>query len=214
MEPQQKPVSARPVYTRRGDGGMTDLYGGQRLQKSDIVFEAIGDIDELSCFLGKCRLHMLDYDEGSPFETMARRLLTIQRRLFDVNSSIATPRRTTKSKNKLQRTTFDTGSAEELEAWQDEMSKELPPLRNFIVPSGGKRSTNLHLARAVCRRAERHLCKVDDVEPQVRAYINRLSDFLFVCARYAAKLDGFMEHTYQKARSRCSPRLAGHDVQI
>eukprot|EP01119_Soliformovum_irregulare_P006534 TRINITY_DN1864_c0_g1_i4.p1 TRINITY_DN1864_c0_g1~~TRINITY_DN1864_c0_g1_i4.p1 ORF type:complete len:138 (+),score=25.15 TRINITY_DN1864_c0_g1_i4:274-687(+) len=127
-------------------------------------------------------------------------LESIQSKLVDVGSCIATPLRSA-SEDKKYRVQFDEQSASDLELWIDELDSQLPPLKNFILPSGGQVSAHLHAARAICRRLERSIWESvhdEDLEESVAIFLNRLSDFLFVCARYAAMQDGKPETIYKK----------------
>jgi len=129
-------------------------------------------------------------------------LHTSQSRLMDVGSAIATPIRSSDSK-RLQRVAFDgMDHAEQLERWIDAMDEELPPLRNFILPSGGATASSLHLARAICRRTERSIVPLvlkGECDASVGKYVNRLSDYLFVAARWAAMRTEHVELVYKKA---------------
>jgi len=182
------------LYTRTGDKGTSSLYNLERRSKDDPVFAALGDTDELNSAIGIAREYC---NEES---NLQERLAIIQSRLLDIGSAIATP--PTKSKdNKLERVKFDSGHVKLLESWIDQMDADVPPLRNFILPSGGLCATHLHLARSVCRRAERHcvaLTSTDEVQDSVTKYMNRLSDFLFAAARYAAMKEGREEVSYKK----------------
>ncbi|SAL98855.1 hypothetical protein [Absidia glauca] len=176
------------IYTKTGDKGTSSLYNGERRNKDDLIFEALGTTDELSCNIGLA----MEYLEDDAF--LKERLEKIQCLLQDIGSNIATPRDRSNA-NKLARTTFDPHGklVLELEQWIDAMDEELPRLTQFILPSGGKASATLHVSRAVCRRAERcvqplnreHLC--DD---SVTVYLNRL----------AAKHQGKEEKVYVKPR--------------
>lgn len=128
----------------------------------------------------------------------------VQSRLLDVGSAVATPRSSSNEKQ-LARVRFcdDGASVSSLEQWMDALDQELPPLKNFILPSGGLSASSLHVARAVCRRAERSLTRLvaaDECEPAVGVYVNRLSDYLFVAARAAAARCGAVETPYKKPR--------------
>lgn len=126
----------------------------------------------------------------------------IQSRLFDIGSHVAVPRSSPGEAKKL-RTDFNDTHLESLEQWIDLLDSDLPPLKNFILPSGGVCSSQLHIARAVSRRAERLLVDLldnEEIDPVVYKYVNRLSDFLFVAARYASKKDGKPEVIYKKAQ--------------
>ena len=186
------------IYTRTGDEGSTSLFNGQRRRKDDLVFTALGDSDELNAALGLASAHC---EAGGSTRGLALipQIGVVQSRLLDLGSAVATPR-TQSSTKRLERTSFDDagGSAAQLEEWIDAMDAELPPLRNFILPGGGLAAASLHVARAVCRRAERSVVPLvldGECEDAVAIYLNRLSDYLFVASRYAA--DG--ETVYQKA---------------
>ncbi|CAH1232497.1 MMAB [Branchiostoma lanceolatum] len=158
------------IYTRTGDKGRSSLFTGERRSKDDTIFEALGTTDELSCAIGLAG--EFGHDAGHQFMD---RLEKIQSLLQDVGSNIATPR-TKAQDRKLARTAFPSGSVEELERWIDEYTEQLPPLTNFILPSGGKTSASLHMARAICRRTERRLVPLvssGDVDAEVGRYVNR-----------------------------------------
>eukprot|EP00940_MAST-03C_sp_MAST-3C-sp2_P001894 g1894.t1 len=138
------------LYTRTGDKGSSSLYNMERRSKSDGVFEALGDTDELNSVLGIVREYASNDSE------LSERLSVIQSRLLDIGSSIATPLNDTSSQKRLERASFDPSHVVTLERWIDDLDSKVPPLRNFILPSGGLCSAHLHLARSVCRRAERH----------------------------------------------------------
>lgn len=185
------------VYTRTGDAGTSSLYTGERRPKTDDIFMALGDTDELNAFIGVAREHCTGAGNGLDAE-----LAEIQSRLLDVGSAIATPV-TSKSSTKIARVAFSEHHADDLETKIDAMDEELPPLKNFILPSGGLSSAHLHVARTVCRRAERRvtaLVATETVDSSVSKYLNRLSDYLFVAARFAAMKDGKPEVIYQKSR--------------
>ncbi|KAJ9529622.1 hypothetical protein QJQ45_014394 [Haematococcus lacustris] len=137
------------IYTRTGDSGTSCLYTGERLPKDSAYFEALGDVDELNSALGIAREFTEDKDV-----TVAFQLKTIQSRLIDVGSAIATPA-TAVQGAKVGRTRFDSAHTSLVESWIDSLDAGLPPLRHFILPSGGKASAFLHAARSICRRAER-----------------------------------------------------------
>ena len=131
----------------------------------------------------------------------------IQARLMDVGSHVATPRQTEKigAETKIAHTSFEEENVASLEKWIDEYDEKLPPLTNFILPSGGLASCQLHIARTVCRRAERTLVPLlqsGSIDKVVYEYINRLSDYLFTLARYSAMSAGAEETIYQKAKKR------------
>ncbi|KAF5827702.1 cobalamin adenosyltransferase-domain-containing protein [Dunaliella salina] len=139
------------IYTRTGDSGTSSLYTGQRLAKDCSFFEALGDVDELNSAVGMAREFVLGISD-----TLADQLAEIQSRLLDVGSAVATPSDPVNSAGvKVKRTRFDPAHSTSLEVNMDKLDEVLPPLRNFILPSGGKAASALHIARTVCRRAER-----------------------------------------------------------
>ena len=187
------------IYTKTGDKGTSQLYSGERRSKDDRVFMALGDTDELNAMLGVVREHWRPLANEAEIN-VASQIENIQSRLFDVGSAIATPR-SSASEIKKNRTLFPDISVPQVEEWIDEMDATLPPLQNFILPSGGLCSTHFHVARAICRRAERRVVSLiadEEVEPSVGIYLNRLSDYFFVCARYTAKLSEHPETIWTK----------------
>lgn len=183
------------VYTKTGDKGTSSLYNGERRGKTDAVFHALGDIDELNSAIGVAR----EFAEGMDIQ-LSEQLEETQSRLLDVGSAVATP--VDKSTDtKLQRTAFSATHTEQLERWIDGMDAQLAPLKNFILPSGGKAASFLHMSRSICRRAERStvpLVQTGSTDAAVGTYLNRLSDYLFTAARYAAKIEGKAEVVYKK----------------
>eukprot|EP00501_MAST-03F_sp_TOSAG23-6_P000950 GSMAST32.ASY1.ANO1.986.1 assembled CDS len=165
------------VYTKTGDAGESSLYNMERLPKVDQCFCALGDADELNAHVGLAREHCI----ASKID-LEEKLAEIQSRLLDVGSAIATPLDTS-TETQLKRAAFQ---------WIDTLDKELPPLKNFILPGGGFAAAQLHVARTVCRRTP----------ASVRIYLNRLSDFFFVAARYATQISGHHEVVYKKIRQK------------
>ncbi|CAG8539912.1 76_t:CDS:2 [Ambispora leptoticha] len=185
------------VYTRTGDKGTSSLYNGERRPKNDSIFHALGDIDELNSSIGIAHHYCKKARNG-----LEDRLISIQCKLIELSSNIATPR-ITSHENKLSYTTFDPTNVDTLESWIDELDAQLPPLKHFILPSGGESAIFLHQCRSICRRAERAtvgLAENEKANPAVQRYLNRLSDFFFVAARYAAKSDGAIENYYEQRR--------------
>ncbi|XP_072163506.1 corrinoid adenosyltransferase MMAB-like [Diadema setosum] len=188
------------IYTRTGDKGTSVTIAGDRRPKDDIVFEAVGTTDELSSAIGLAR----EFVKESNLLVCDKQLEEIQCILQDAGSNIATPR-SLASPNQLQMTEFDGSSVEMLEEWIDDMTVSLPPLRNFILPSGGKASSALHIARSTCRRAERSiapLARSEEIDPAVARFINRLSDYLFTAARFASLQDNMPETIYRRVKPR------------
>jgi len=186
------------IYTRTGDAGETGLFGGARVPKDDARVEAYGTVDELNCALGLARAAL---PASSTLDPLLARL---QNELFDLGSELATPpaRLETALGARIPLTTDERITAREAEI--DRLEESLPPLKNFILPGGTPAAAALHVARAVCRRAERctvALARADTVRPEALRYLNRLSDLLFVLARYANQQSGIADVTWQPSRS-------------
>jgi cob(I)alamin adenosyltransferase len=165
------------IYTRTGDDGSTSLLGPGRVPKSHARVEAYGCVDELNAALGVARTCDVD-------GWLTSDLATLQARLFHVGAELAAS--TPEAVGRLER--IGDGDVTALEGWIDRLEQDLPPLRSFVLPGGTALGAQLHLARTVCRRAERRvvaLAQQDAVEPSVVRYLNRLADLLFVMARWA-----------------------------
>lgn len=181
------------IYTKTGDKGDTGLFGGGRVAKDHPRVEAYGDVDELNAAIGMAR----------SIESMPRIdevLAPIQRDLFAIGALLATPDRE-KMKEHLAKARIDEARIRELEQAIDDADRELEPLRSFILPGGTPKAAALHVARTVCRRAERRVVHLqhDDAEPippLAVIYLNRLSDLLFTLARLANKRGGAGEVTW------------------
>jgi cob(I)alamin adenosyltransferase len=180
------------IYTRTGDAGETGLFGGGRVPKDHPRVAAYGDIDELNAVLGWVRA----------VEMMPRideLVVPIQRDLFALGALLATPDRD-KMRQQLEKAAIDDARIEELERGIDAGESELEPLRSFILPGGTPKSAALHVARTVCRRAERHVIALRHADVEVPElvvrYLNRLSDLLFVLARVANRRAGAAEVTW------------------
>ncbi|XP_069475516.1 corrinoid adenosyltransferase MMAB [Ambystoma mexicanum] len=183
------------IYTKSGDKGFSSTFTGERRPKDDHVFEALGTTDELSSAIGLAREFCVDQGH-----TFVGELDKVQCVLQDIGSNIATPLSSARESH-LKRTTFSEKPVVELEHLIDKYTDQLPPLTSFILPSGGKSSAALHMARAVCRRAERCVVPIvqqREADPHVARYLNRLSDYLFTLARFAAKVEGNKETIYRK----------------
>lgn len=171
------------IYTRQGDQGQTSLFDGRRVGKDDLRIETYGTVDELSSHLG---LALSD----CPHATLRGLLERVQFELFDLGADLATPADSPHA-GRIRRVSPE--QARGLEADIDRISADLPPLKRFVLPGGGVTAARLHVARTVCRRAERLLVRLMATEPvgaSTLVYLNRLSDLLFVLARWANKLDG------------------------
>lgn len=200
---QRPRISGRrfKIYTKTGDKGASSLFNGERRKKTDPFFAALGDVDEVNACIGLASAHCATAKENPGKEKLIEQLGEVQSRLLDVGSAVATPLESS-SDRKIAIAQFAQEHSEQLEQWIDELDSELPALTTFILPSGGQASAQLHIARAVCRRAERAVVVLDDAVPDsVRVYMNRLSDYLFTAARYAAMQDGETEVTYKKIRA-------------
>ena len=163
------------IYTKTGDAGETGLYGGTRVPKDAMRVEACGTVDELNACIGFVRSQIQD-------EEINAILHRIQNELFDIGADLATLDAHPKATSLRIPPTLTT----ELESQIDQFEEQLPPLKNFILPGGSAGGAAIHLARTVCRRAERcvvSLAKGETVNPEVLIYLNRLSDLLFVLAR-------------------------------
>ena len=162
------------IYTRTGDQGQTSLFGGARVAKNDARIEAYGTIDELNSFIGVARTTPIPADTD-------RTLDHVQHDLFEIGAHLASP-------GTSRFPGVEAARIEDLERAIDTMERELPALKNFILPGGSSGAAQLHVARTVCRRVERLVVALGDDTDATRstiAYLNRLSDYLFVAARFA-----------------------------
>ncbi len=176
-------------YTRRGDEGMTDLYGGQRVSKTDARIEAYGALDELNAHLGLLVTLMDDSQERAE-------VLHIQEMLFAVSTL-------TVSDGKTAPSTVDKAEVTRIEVAIDRLQAGTPPLSTFVLPGGCTAAAQCHICRTVCRRAERRLIVLDDRQvfpEEARHYVNRLSDYLFALA---LKLNFVTHVTEKKVRISC-----------
>jgi cob(I)alamin adenosyltransferase len=165
------------IYTRTGDAGGTALFGGTRVSKADARVAAYGDVDELNACLGTVRAQSeLSGDIAGLIEQLQKDLFAIGARLADPAEKIA---------ERVTKVAVTDADIRRLEEWIDRLEAELPPLRRFILPGGNRTGALLHFSRTVCRRAERAIVALgtDHVEAHLLAYVNRLSDLLFVIAR-------------------------------
>jgi cob(I)alamin adenosyltransferase len=176
-------VHINRVYTRAGDDGSTALGGGQRVPKDSLRIEAYGTVDELNSVIGVAVAAGLH-------ESMRERFFVIQQVLFNLGSDLAILE---EDKQRFAVPQVEARHVDDLERWMDEWNEDLEPLRSFVLPGGDLATAQLHVARTVCRRAERCAIALSRAEPMgkhVIPYLNRLSDLLFVASRYQAKLNG------------------------
>ena len=187
---RDEPVRLDRIYTLGGDAGETSLGSGARVPKDSPRIEAAGDVDELNAVLG------LALARGVPH---ADWLEAIQNDLFDLGADLAVPEGGSRERLRV------TGEqVTRLEAWCDEANEGLEPLRSFVLPGGSEAAALLHVARTVCRRAERRavtLAAAEDVNPDALAYLNRLSDLLFILARAANAAGGVEEPLWRPGGS-------------
>ncbi|MDH5414512.1 MAG: cob(I)yrinic acid a,c-diamide adenosyltransferase [Flavobacteriaceae bacterium] len=170
------------IYTKTGDKGKTSLFGGTRVPKYELRIEAYGTVDELNSYIGLLRDQKIDKHTSNS-------LLKIQHELFTMGSMLATPTEKETLKSGKERLSIPKISLEQilyLEQEIDRMEKELTPMTHFILPGGHQTVSFCHIARCVCRRAERLVVQLHEKEPineNILSYLNRLSDYLFVLAR-------------------------------
>lgn len=179
------------IYTKTGDKGTTGLFGGGRVPKDDVRVEAYGDVDELNAFIGVARA-------SGAMPRVDEVLVGIQRDLFSIGALLATPD-VDKMHDQLAKARVDDDRIAQLERAIDACDAELEPLKAFIIPGGTPKAAELHVARTVCRRAERrvvHLQQTVELPELVIVYLNRLSDLLFSLARVANKHAGTGEVTW------------------
>jgi len=178
------------IYTRGGDKGATSLATGARRRKDDIRVEAYGAIDETNAAIGVARLAIETHDWA--LDAMLER---IQNDLFDLGAELATPHDPEKPIDPAMRLEILPSQVERIEAEIDELNVALSPLRSFVLPGGTAAAAHLHLARTICRRAERVMVTLMETEGETLsdtalAYVNRLSDFLFVASRFVNREKG------------------------
>ncbi len=177
------------IYTRTGDRGETALFGGQRVRKDNVRVDAYGDVDELNSVLGLAGL----YVEQAGDAELARHLRDIQADLFTMGANLATPAPEDGGRPNAHVPVLNPARVAEMERWIDAADAELEPLKNFVLPGGTESAAMLHLARTVCRRAERRVVTLSyeaHIGQDVIVYLNRLSDLLFTLARLANRRAG------------------------
>jgi cob(I)alamin adenosyltransferase len=194
------------IYTKFGDQGETQLFGGKRVAKSDDRVEAYGDVDELNASLGVAIaiLEIEHKDEisekkSSPWQNRFQELLLVQHQLFRLGAELATDNQNIE---KLQSSTklIDHADAHNLEKQIDQLDGELPPLKNFVLPGGHKLAAQLHWSRCIARRAERSICKLEltaETRQRLIPFVNRLSDWLFVFSRWVNHQNQYPEKIWK-----------------
>ena len=188
---REEPVRLTRIYTRAGDAGETSLGDGSRVPKTDPRVQAYGAVDELNALLGL----VLAGDLPVRLRTQLER---VQNELFDLGADLAVP----ESRDGRERLRVAPSQVEALEDACDEVNASLEPLRSFVLPGGTEGAARLHLARTVCRRAEREALRVEGANPVALAYLNRLSDLLFILARAANAEEGVPEPLWKPGASR------------
>jgi cob(I)alamin adenosyltransferase len=190
---RDEPVRLTRIYTRGGDTGETSLGDGTRVRKTDPRIEAYGTVDELNAALGLVLA-------AGPSEELRLWLERVQNELFDLGADLSVP-----LGDPRERLRVDASQVAWLEERCDEVNERLEPLRSFVLPGGTEVAARLHVARTICRRAERlavALAETTSVNPAVLAYLNRLSDFLFILGRAANAAQGGEEPLWRPGASR------------
>ena len=193
-------VKITKVYTRTGDTGQTGLVGGKRLPKDHPRIESYGSVDELNSVIGLALSFLAKKGASKRREKLGLILEAIQQKLFDIGSELAT----LPGDEYEGQITLQAENVVWLEEIIDAMNEELQPLKSFILPGGTSLNAFLHQARTVCRRAERDILKlnqIDLVNPEIIKYINRLSDFIFVAGRWVTETLGETETLWQPGKS-------------
>jgi len=173
------------IYTRKGDSGQTSLIDGDMVNKHNLSVDAYGTIDELNSFLGLLK----DYIKDDKIKDILNK---IQIKLFSIGSILASG----KNKNISEKVKIEKKDVEYIELEIDRLNKDLPELKNFVIPGGHKTSSYSHVCRSICRRAERKISKLNNkssVDSNILAYVNRLSDFFFVLSRVLKYSDNVSE---------------------
>ena len=190
------PIRLTRIYTRTGDKGDTALVGGRRVAKDSPRIEAYGTVDELNAIIGLARVFNAErLKKGKAHRWLDGIFRQIQNELFDLGSELATP------DDAVYEGMHRVGEVKALETLMDQCQKDLQPLKSFTLPGGGRVGGFLHQARTVCRRAERQvlaLSRVESISPWTIAYVNRLSDLLFVLSRWVARKGGETEYLWER----------------
>lgn len=184
------------IYTRTGDDGTTGMADGSRASKADALFVVMGDVDELNAHIGMilAQISALTADKAQRFTAISDSLSTVQHLLFNIGGELAMP----------QYKGITESHISWLESEVDTFNQELPALKDFILPAGSPLVSQVHIARTVCRRAERQAVNLQQLNEQAISknalkLLNRLSDWLFVLSRYCAKVEGSKEVLWNKA---------------
>lgn len=182
------------IYTRTGDKGTTGLFGGKRVRKDNIRIEAVGAIDEVNSVIGVAIVQIINQPPKASLATGEKSLIRnqlskIQGDLFEIGAVLATPQRVRVKEKRIHKefTSHLKDRTSEFEELIDGLTTKLPPMKSFILPGGSKEGAFLHLARTVCRRAERRIVafsQKERVDREIIKYMNRLSDLLFTMARF------------------------------
>ena len=224
-------TSKNVPYTRKGDTGTSQLFTGERRSKDDVLFEAMGTVDELCCIVGTVYAELvkghattmrsnanqsIKSTTNEVYGELPEQLLDVMSRLFDVGSHIARPSKQSDGDDK--KSSFSSLHSDILEEWIDTMTEQLPELTSFILPTGSPASASLHVARTVCRRAERRMVPLirdhECCDSSTLAYVNRLSDYLFTAARYVNYCEGRDEVQYRRENGVRSGDVAGRERVI
>ncbi len=193
-------VRLTKIYTRAGDKGYTRLVRGQKVAKDSLRIECFGTVDELSACIGLARTALGEPSAPAEAAQLALCLRRVQNELFNLGSDLATLEADRHPRQPVIEARHVSALEREIDAWNE----HLQPLDSFVLPGGGRVASHLHVARTVCRRAERlavRLAKVEAVGAQVIPYLNRLSDALFVASRHAARLYGEPEPLWEPEKT-------------
>ena len=180
------------IYTKTGDDGTTGLFGGDRIHKDHLRIEAYGTVDETNSALGLVRAHSNIHPENQFLDHLIH---TIQSELFILGADLATP-----SESKVEVPRIKESQINQLEQNIDQLEAKLPPLKHFILPGGSVLASTIHLARTICRRAERQTVRLshqESINLLTITYLNRLSDLLFVLARWTNHMLGLNEEAWR-----------------
>ena len=188
------------IYTKTGDKGKTALYSGDRVEKSHVLIQSLGAIDECNSHIGNVVTMMKQHEKLNPY---MEQLIFIQHVLFDLGAAVATPRMWA-SDSKVNDTQFSDIYTNQLEQWVDQMDETLPPLKNFILPGGHIVASNIHICRSITRKAESFISSIfteHQIEHTCLSFLNRLSDYFFMLARTCNNVLGVEETIWEKGKT-------------